>query len=90
MHLPYAARVLSLSIPDALRRDPGASFRCTKETLDVRYPFCRPRPRADRAVRALRRAAGADLIMAEAIIGLAVALAVGAYLILTLIAPEKF
>ncbi|WP_074552628.1 potassium-transporting ATPase subunit F [Rhodobacter capsulatus] len=28
--------------------------------------------------------------MAEAIIGLAVALAVGAYLILTLIAPEKF
>ncbi|TKD21686.1 potassium-transporting ATPase subunit F [Rhodobacter capsulatus] len=67
-----------------------APFRCTRETLDVRYPFCRPWPRADRAVRALCRAAGAGLIMLEAGLGLVVALLVGAYLILTLIAPEKF
>ncbi|WP_146227951.1 potassium-transporting ATPase subunit F [Rhodobacter viridis] len=68
----------------------AAHLRWTKETLDVRFPFRRSWPRADRAHGALRPRAGAGLIMLEAIVGLTVALAVGAYLILTLIAPEKF
>jgi K+-transporting ATPase KdpF subunit len=71
------------------QRRPVAPWTHPKEAPDAGYRVLRAWPRADGPHGGLCRRAE-EIAMFEAILGLVVALALGVYLIITLIAPEKF
>ena len=86
---PYPCPLETISKPDVGRRyDAGAHGGCHARSCVRRARIC-----AHRADGALRRRLAAPLgvqTMTEPIIGLAVAVMLGLYLLYTLIRPEKF